>query len=401
MPSADTMPQITQISVVILGSGLGGLTLGRCLRKKGISSVIYERASSAPRHTYGITLESWAYRPLLKVLDMDEHVFRRRIAVDNLYHGRTGKPIAGEPTTCDENGESSFRACRNKLESILREEQTVNLEHSISSASLPDNGNKVELTFQNGMKIRPTLVVDLMGVHSQLRKSLLPDLPPNVLPYAVYSSKRYLKPNLFQSTYTTSFGDGNCIILAPQRPNDPRLEITINDHLANGDVSISYIYSRAARSGGTSDPLHNPDRPVAGATDIPEEFFEELETFVNERKIDQPFCDAFDVEQIRTERLLHWLMRTILVPEADLLRLLKHGIVMIGDSAHATPILGGRGANFAISDAVELAEVIGESGNEKEPIEIYYRDHWQTWSTEQEASKQRIVEMHSTSKTSL
>ena len=54
-------------------------------------------------------------------------------------------------------------------------------------------------------------------------------------------------------------------------------------------------------------------------------------------------------------------MRTILPSRADLSSLSSSAIVLIGDSAHATPILGGNGANNVIRDAFELAAAISSS----------------------------------------
>ena len=159
--------------VVILGSGLGGLTLGRCLGQKGISSVIYERAKPTPRHRYGITLPPWAYKPLLDILNIDELTFRRRIAVDNLNQNGLGRISAG-----DVGSSTAFRANRNKLESMLREGQSIQLEHSLSSAAISDDSDSLELRFQNGLKLHPAL--DALGVHSQLRKSLLPEITIDV-----------------------------------------------------------------------------------------------------------------------------------------------------------------------------------------------------------------------------
>jgi 2-polyprenyl-6-methoxyphenol hydroxylase-like FAD-dependent oxidoreductase len=45
---------------------------------------------------------------------------------------------------------------------------------------------------------------------------------------------------------------------------------------------------------------------------------------------------------------------------------------LIGDSVHAIPLLGARGANFAISDAVELAGGIEEHGTEQEAVQRFY-----------------------------
>ena len=68
--------------IIIVGAGVAGLTLGRCLRHHGIPAVILEQVSSLPRHHYGITLHSWAYRPVLSLLQSDENEFREKLAVD-------------------------------------------------------------------------------------------------------------------------------------------------------------------------------------------------------------------------------------------------------------------------------------------------------------------------------
>lgn len=337
----------------------------------------------------------------LKILDMNEHTFRRRLAVDSLYHGGMGRQNPNDSSNVDTTQNTSFRASRNKLESILREGQVINLDHSLSSAKLLEDQSKVELLFHNGLKLTPTVVVDMMGVHSQLRNSLLPDATLRVLPYVVFSGKRCLTSALFQSTYGSAFKEGNCITLKCEGPYEPRLEITINDYLPNGNVSISYTYSRAAKSDLGQDRLHNPDRPITGATDVPKEFYEELEAWIEEHTPEQPFLEAFDSDQIRTERLIHWLMRTVLVTEDDLTRLLMYGVIMIGDSVHATPILSGSGANFAISDAMELAGVIEESRADQDAMQRFYRERWPRWSSEVEHSEKRIAEMHAVPRASL
>jgi FAD binding domain len=272
-----------------------------------------------------------------------------------------------DPSNVDTTQDTSFRASRNKLESILNEGQVINLHHSLSSAKLLQDQSKVELLFHNDLKLTPTVVVDMMGVHSQLRKSLLPNATLRVLPYVVFSGKRHLTSALFQSTYASASKEGNCITLKCEGPYDPHLEIAINDYLPNGNVSISYTYSRAATSDFGQDRLHNPDRPITGATDVAKEFYEELEAWIEEHTPG---------------------------PEDELIRLLMYGVIMIGDSVHATPILSGSGANFAISDAMELAGVIEESRADQDAMQRFYRERWPRWSSEVEHSEKRIAEIH-------
>ena len=365
--------------IVILGAGLSGLTLGRCLRQKRVPFVIYDRGTSAPRHTYAITLQPWAYKPLLKALNMDEAVFRQRVAVDSLSRRNTGA------------SSTPFRANRWKLESLLREGQAIHFEQSLASAKILEDEAIVQLLFQDDLELQPSLVIDASGVHSRIRESLLPDDEPEIHPYAVYSGKRYIKPNVFDSVYSPALKDGNVLTYAPVSPDDARLEISVNSHEEDGSVSIGYIYSRAAKLDG--DRLHRPQRPNTGATDIPVEFYEELDRFLKAHRPSQPFEDCFDVEQIRSERVLHWLMRTTIIPKSGLLRLLQHGVVMIGDSAHALPILGGHGANMAILDAISLADALKE-GLDMARLKHFYEDNWQQWQDAVNQSKMALAEMH-------
>jgi 2-polyprenyl-6-methoxyphenol hydroxylase-like FAD-dependent oxidoreductase len=82
-------------TISIIGAGLGGLTLGRCLQKRGIAAILYERLDSPPRYSYGITLHASAYTPLLKALDVDEMDFKSRVAVDASSGGRGGSWKSG------------------------------------------------------------------------------------------------------------------------------------------------------------------------------------------------------------------------------------------------------------------------------------------------------------------
>lgn len=374
-------------SVVILGAGLAGLTLGRCLRHKGVSSIIYDRSSSTPRHTYGITLQPWAYKPLLDVLGLDESTFRRRLAVDSADGKGVGRVSAGDAPTS-----TPFRANRSKFESMLREGLNIHFEHSLSSARILENDGKAELTFDGGKKLFPDVVVDATGVHSKFRKSLLPNIEPEVHPFAVYSGKRYLDSNTYTSTYASAFKDGNMIVYEPQQADDPRLEITVNDRQANGTVSISYIYSRPARNDDGVDRLHNPDRPQTDATKIPDEFYEEVDRFIRTRNPGTPFNECFNVDRLRSDRILHWLMRTVMVPKQELLLSLPD-VVLIGDSVHAVPILGGEGANMAIVDAIRLAEALGLDSRSMQ-VKDFYEKSWSEWHNGVEASKKALVEMH-------
>jgi tyrosinase len=303
----------------------------------------------------------------MQVLGMDEHSFRRRIAVDSLYHAGTGKVYPDGSTGPLDDSCGSFRANRSKLEHLLREGQHIKWKHDLQDAkAAPDGGGSISLVFQKSLKVSSSFTVDVLGIHSTLRKSLLPDCTPEVLPYVVFSGKRQVEHDQFRKTYAPYFKDANTLNLKPTKDRNVLLQISVSDHTPDGDTNIRYVYSRQARSDHHQqpDPLHNPDRSQISATQILEAFCDELQLLSTGAKLIEPFSSTFDLSKIRCDRLHLWLMRTLLVDVANLHNLLfDHGVVMIGESVHAMPILGGDGANHTIKDAIELAEVIAASAS--------------------------------------
>ena len=72
---------------------------------------------------------------------------------------------------------------------------------------------------------------------------------------------------------------------------------------------------------------------------------------------------------------------------------------MIGDAVHATPILGGEGANMAIRDGIDLAEHITTYG--VGAIKDFLAAKLEAWKKSVDDSKRRIKEMHSLKTSSL
>lgn len=153
-------------------------------------------------------------------------------------------------------------------------------------------------------------------------------------------------------------------IIAPQmhgfsiiqcRQEDVVFQIAVNQY-AETYVDVDYTYSRPARQ---NDPLHKPDRPIPGATDIPEEFYAELQEL---KDLGQAYKEMFDVTKVRQDRVLHWLMRSTLGTEEEIKGLTGRGVLLVGDAVHAMPILGGEGGNNAMKDGVDLAEHIATHG---------------------------------------
>ncbi|EON62061.1 hypothetical protein W97_01280 [Coniosporium apollinis CBS 100218] len=343
--------------------------------------------TSSPRHSYGITLHPSAYQPLLRVLDMDESTFRRRTAVDGPIGGN-GRIDVDAVAHKDEVQSASFRANRESFERLLREGLDVRWEHALAEIQTKPDG--VILNMQNGQKIVEKFVVGADGPHSNTRITLLPKVELKVLPVVAFNGKRRVKQRLFHEIYAPHMKDSNIV---EARKNGALLHVSVNEN-AGDSVSVSWIYSRLSH--GSSDPLHKPNRPVAGATDIPEKFYDEIGAL---KDLEQPFADIFDEEKLRDERVLHWLMRTVMIPLSELQALAKQDVIFLGDSVHAQPILGGWGANAAIKDAIELAEHIAKNGSKG--VADWYEARYAMWSADVEKSEKMIMEMHQGQKCTL
>jgi hypothetical protein len=165
--------------------------------------------------------------------------------------------------------------------------------------------------------------------------------------------------------------DGNVIKL---RRDGFVLTVAVDDHdrTAPKDSSlISWYYSRRARPG--NDNLYRPGRKVNEASVVPEEFYEEIAGITG---LEEPFKFICNMDLLRQDRVQNFLMRRILSDGAHFKKLAKLGFVFLGDAAHATSIVGSQGADVAIQDAMDLADVL-----DKTDIGTYTKE-WESISFE-------------------
>lgn len=100
----------------------------------------------------------------------------------------------------------------------------------------------------------------------------------------------------------------------------------------------------------------------------------------------------FDAESVRNDRVLHWLMRSVMPVPEEAQRLAGHGVVLIGDAVHAMPILMGEGANMAIKDGINLTEHIASKGFGD--MRSFSASNYDMWKQAVHESEERLNKIH-------
>lgn len=363
--------------ISIIGAGLSGLTLGLCLKHRGIAAVVYDHATSPPCYNYGIVLHSSTYRPLLSILNMNETTFREKLAV-NAQQGSDSLFGTNSSAATD-----VFRCHRGRLQNLIGKDLSISWDKSLKNLQLASQSKELTASFNDGYSLKARCLIGCDGPHSITRQSQSSAMKLRVLPYVVFNGKRLISITEYM---TTIHGYMQNHVLAQAHKGGILLEISVND-ISGSHVDLSYTYSRPAKD--NDDPLYKPDRPIPGATDIPEEFYEELAALQDLRL---PFKVIFEAEAVRGDRVLHWLMRTLMPEPSEAQRLAKHNVILIGDAAHATPILGGDGANMAIRDGIDLAQHIATHGIDD--FESFAKSKFPLWENAVDNSEITIKNMH-------
>ena len=175
--------------------------------------------------------------------------------------------------------------------------------------------------------------------------------------------------------------------------------ITFIKNISNNEVVINYTCSRSAKH-NTSDPLFLPHRKPEEASHEDGEGWIDLEDELSQFKdLPTPFDLIFNPRRVHEDRILNWFMRSLMVPHESLIRLAKQNVLLIGDAAHSTPILGGEGANMAIKDGLDMAEALSQ------PVSPHYvsfiDQRYPQSAANVEQSKQQLSKMHSNNLSSL
>lgn len=374
-------------SVAIIGGGIGGLAAALALRKTGIIVTVYERDEENARvQGYQIGINVDGFRALMTAcpeLDVDA-IFDRQYGVTSIsmtnanldvllnFGVETPKKDANSPGV----GTVNRVALRAALEKGLKRNQLgdddiAGILYGKRFLEYEMVGNKVVAKFEDGTDTGPVdILVGADGANSRVRRLLFPQIKYE--PLGILNVAGEIELNQLQgwrgdaadfklrSVLMTSTGAS--LLRAMDQSGSSILFILSQDPRTRKDV-IVWVVTRRPEEKELTDFT---DRVLECAsqqnltqlqamlhafcldTVVKCNYTAEIQEIVRETGPSGMITFSFDPHTYQS--------RSTTIPPKLLITPTR--VVLLGDAAHATTSHGGLGANTALADAVDLAEVI-------------------------------------------
>lgn len=333
------------MKVIVIGAGIGGLSVALALRKIGIEATVFEKKSQLSLGGAALGIGANAVRALQLLSVGDEVLQAGKLLKSLQIRTDTGKPLSLTETSAisSKYGPDNVTITRATLLNILVKamgsEQPTQCGKTCTRFEQHTSG--VTVWFEDGSKEEGDVLIAADGIGSIIRRELLPKVIPQYAGYTCWRSIVRIDPKLLvgydPNVFTESWGSNGRFGIVPLS----------NDH----------IYWFACLNALEADPK------FANFTvgDLERRFHE----------YHKPIPQLLELSQ--NEQLLHHDIMYL----QPFSRYSFGRIVLLGDAAHATTPNMGQGAGQAIEDSVILAGHIKRSPNVKNALESYNHDRVQ------------------------
>ena len=312
-------------SVLIVGGGIGGLTLALLLRKQGMEPRVIEKSPEYKPVGAGIILAANAIAVLEKLGLRGKLEQAGRQLEGGAITDAKGQTLL--PMNFSSRNISAIALHRGRLQEVLLEALQVELGTTVER--LEQHPNKVSVRFNTDKEAAFDYVIGTDGIHSSIRGLVFGDVQPQ---YAGYSSWRFVVP----------------------QPGSVRLEHPVEMWGSGKRLGLVPI-------GGNMMYGYTTQNAPQGQLDAAENRLERFQTLFAE------FGGVAPAVLATLDKSTHLISTQI--EEIQLERWVKGRVALLGDSAHAmTPNLG-QGAGMAIEDAFVLSEQLGKLNNPSALIE--------------------------------
>ena len=329
------------MKAIIIGAGIGGLSAAIALGKIGMEVKLFESKQEVRFAGAGLGIGANAVRALQQ-LDVGDQVLRAGRVLDELrILTLRGKLLQRTETAVVSRkyGPDNVTIERGKLLEILLNalgpEQAVLTGKTFRRFEQSDTGVKV--CFDDGTMEEGDLLVGADGVHSCIRKALLPSAKPRYAGYTCWRAVVEAGPDML--------------------PYDPNVFIETWGHRGRfGLVPLSNnrIYWFACVNARARDP--------------------QLKSYTT-RDLINIFRDYHEpIPQILTLTPNHQLLHHDIYDLPPIGRFAFGCIALLGDAAHAMTPNMGQGAGQSIEDALILANHVRHSPTLEEALKRYERE---------------------------
>jgi 2-polyprenyl-6-methoxyphenol hydroxylase-like FAD-dependent oxidoreductase len=324
-PSADSQ-------IVIVGAGLGGLTLARVLHVNGIRATVYEAETSPDVRAQG------------GLLDIHEHNGQLGLRAAGLYDKFLELTLPGEDAkrVVDRSGNALLdiparhkaakpEVRRGDLRRLLIESLPSDSIHwgrkLVKVSSLGDGQHN--LTFADGSSVSCALVVGADGAWSKVRPLISKERP-------TYSGTTFIETMLFDGdtrhkASASMIGTGTLMAVEPGKG-------ILAHRYANGTLH-TYIALNKAETWAAEIDLSNRSAAL-------EQIAKEFEGW------------ARPLRALITESDAEPVVRPIYALPIEHRWKRVAGVTLVGDAAHLMSPFAGEGANLAIFDGAELGKAL-------------------------------------------
>ncbi len=167
------------------------------------------------------------------------------------------------------------------------------------------------------------------------------------------------------------------------------LHLAVSNH-TDSNVLLSWTFTWQPEAGGHDVSSR---KSVDDACNIPEGFFKRLSEL---GPLVEPFRSILSPDAARRSAKYNWLIRSVQIPCSELQDSVDSGIVLIGDAAHAMPIVAGEGGNHALLDGMQLGEILARSNTEtiEQKVRTFYDSQCRRWEDGNVTSQHRFSDLH-------
>ncbi len=315
-------------------SGIGGLTAGIALRRKGFEVEIIERDPEWSVYGVGIIQQNNVVRAVAELGVIDDYV-DAGFGFDHVkIFLPNGTEVAHIPTPAlTENYPACVGIGRPALQRVLGDRAKssgAKIRLGLTAEKISDTGSHVDVVFSDGSEGRYDLVIGADGIYSQTRNTLFPDAPkPEFTGQAVWRYN-FKRPDDVQGLWVYNGTPG--VGLVPMTDE------------------LMYMYVTTAEPDNPRIPTENLASEMRKRMTTPSPMVQNLVEHVTDN-------DGV------VYRPLEWLM--LEGPWH------KGRVALLGDAVHGTTPHLGQGAGLAIEDSLVIADELSKAETPEEAFEKY------------------------------